>query len=215
MKVAKNLKPQASRIIQSNKGVRQRVFATHNFLIQRAYDLSCKTEIDYIHKGNKKHSTGIGMNNSADKQDVLITIGKHSQTNWISKLNAVANSNAPGQCAEPHSLAKALEPVHPTDKIMKVTQGPAIFIKDYYDYHLFRINNTEFKALKKDYPEHNSFMKELYTISEDLQEARVAVDNNITYKYEDIMRELQQLDELEQQVEYDYRTFINENYDEE
>lgn len=161
MKVAKNLKPQASRIIQSNKGVRQRVFATHNFLIQRAYDLSCKTEIDYIHKGNKKHSTGIGMNNSADKQDVLITIGKHSQTNWISKLNAVANSNAPGQCAEPHSLAKALEPVHPTDKIMKVTQGPAIFIKDYYDYHLFRINNTEFKALKKDYPEHNSFMKEL------------------------------------------------------
>lgn len=161
MKVAKNLKPQASRIIQSNKGVRQRVFATHNFLIQRAYDLSCKTEIDYIHKGNKKHSTGIGMNNSADKQDVLITIGKHSQTNWISKLNAVANSNAPGQCAEPHSLAKALEPVHPTDKIMKVTQGPAIFIKDYYDYHLFRINNTEFNALKKDYPEHNSFMKEL------------------------------------------------------
>ena len=61
----------------------------------------------------------------------------------------------------------------------------------------------------------HSFMKELYSISEDLQEARVAVDNNITYKYEDIMCELQQLDELEQQVEYDYRTFVNENYDEE
>lgn len=155
MKAPKEHKPQQSRIIQSYKGTRQRLSARHNLLIQRAFDLSCITEIDYIHEGKQQHSQGEGKNNPVDKQDVLKKIEQHPQTNWISRLNAAANGNAPGQCAEPHSLASALERVNPTDKITKVSQGPAIFIKEYYDYHHFKINDTEFYKLKRDYERRN------------------------------------------------------------
>ena len=164
MKASKEHKPQQSRVIQLKKGVKQRIFDIHNSLIQRAFDLSCKTEIDYIHEGSQLHSTGIGMNNPADRQDVLNIIGQHPQTNWISRVNAAANSNAPGQCAEPHSLANALKPIHSKDKITKVSQDPAIFIKEYYDYHQFRINDTEFCGLMRDYENYKILPRDFWEV---------------------------------------------------
>ena len=40
-------------------------------VMQRAHDLTCKTKIDYIHKGEIKSSEGDGENDIADANSVL------------------------------------------------------------------------------------------------------------------------------------------------
>ena len=119
-------------------------------VMQRAHDLTCKTKIDYIHKGEIKSSEGDGENDIADANSVLQIIRAHPQTHWIS-LQPQVGKNIPGKCAEPHSLANALKiAIQPTDKIIKVTQYPAKFKNDYYRKYV-KIPQDEFKDLKKKY----------------------------------------------------------------
>ena len=61
--------------------------------------------------------------------------------------------------------------------------------------------------------EDNSFMRELFDINIEFQEARVSVGNNIKYKYEEFINEITQLEELEQQIEHEYREYVNEYQD--
>lgn len=56
--------------------------------MQRAHDLTCKTKIDYIHKGEIKSSEGDGENDIADANSVLQIIRAHPQTHWIVSADA-------------------------------------------------------------------------------------------------------------------------------
>lgn len=151
---------QTSRTLQQLEGKRVQYFQVDNNLenaavqkenmniIQKSHDLKCTTVIDYRHDGSAMQSIGYGENDYNDKERVINDIKKHPQTDWIGHLDKIANSNSPGQCAEPHSLADALLPIQETDKITKINQSPAIFRNDYFDYKKLQGRNNSEKRKK-------------------------------------------------------------------
>lgn len=99
--------------------------------LQAKKDLTCHTTILYVNKGTGIFSASAdGMNDPDDCVVVVNRIKKHPQTKDLKVDQRADNSNQPGQCAEPHSLANALEELEETDKIIEITQGPAIFTHD-------------------------------------------------------------------------------------
>jgi len=118
--------------------------------LQAKKDLTCHTTILYVNKGIGIFSASAdGMNDPDDCKVVVNKIKNHPQTKDLKVDQRADHSNQPKQCAEPHSLANALEKLEETDKIIEITQGPARFIKDFYDYgEKERLDDQEFKQLQ-------------------------------------------------------------------
>lgn len=94
-------------------------------------DLCCQATIEYggVNKGSV---SAPGSNDTGDKEMVIKTFGKYGLSN-LEGVKQVENSNPPGQCAEPHAVAQALESgngqiIRPIDKI-KI--GPAQYTDDF------------------------------------------------------------------------------------
>lgn len=122
-------------------------------ILQTKNDLKCHTTILYVSNGNGIFSSSAyGMNDPDNRIEVVNKIKKYPQTKDLKVDQMAPKSNRPGQCAEPHSLANALEQLKQTDKIIEITQGPAIVIKDYYDYRKKeRLNRLVFNDLKTEF----------------------------------------------------------------
>lgn len=93
-------------------------------------DLCCQATIEYG-GDNQGTASAEGFNNTSDKDMVIKTFRKYGLLN-LEGVQQVENSNPPGQCAEPHAVANALENgIGKISKIKSIKIGVARYTENF------------------------------------------------------------------------------------